>query len=70
MKGLLLILVFGLAALSFTAMTAASTNVSVEGYNWATRFCSSAHGLCNYPHESGYAAVGLGVVWLLTLIMK
>ena len=70
MKGLLLIEEFGLALLSFTALTAQNTNVTVEGYNWATRICSSAHDLCKYPHELGYAAVGCGVLWLLTLIMK
>jgi hypothetical protein len=70
MKGLLLIAVFGLALLSFTALTAENTNVAAEGYNWATRICSSAHDLCKYPHELGYAAVGCGVLWLLTLIMK
>jgi hypothetical protein len=70
MKGLLLLIVFGLAALSFTAMTAQNTNVTAEGYNWATRVCSSAHDLCKYPHELGYAAVGFGIIWLLTLLMK
>jgi hypothetical protein len=70
MKGLLLLIVFGLAALSFTAMTAQNTNVTVEGYNWATRVCSSAHDLCKYPHELAYAAVGFGIIWLLTLLMK
>jgi hypothetical protein len=70
MKGLLLLIVFGCALLSYAAITAANTNVSVEGYNWATRFCSSAHGICQYPHELAYAAVGFGVIWLLTLIMK
>jgi hypothetical protein len=70
MKGLLLLIVFGFALLSFTAMTAGNTNVTAEGYNWATQFCSSAHGLCKYPHELAYAAIGFGVIWLLTLIMK
>jgi hypothetical protein len=70
MKMLLLLVIFGLAALSFTAMTAESTNVGLEGYNWATRFCSSAYGVCKYQHEIGYAAVGLGVIWLLMSIMK
>jgi len=70
MKGLLLLAVFGLALLSFTAITAGNTNVAVDGYNWATRICSSAHDLCKYPHEMGYAAVSCGVLWLLTLIMK
>jgi hypothetical protein len=42
MEGLLLIIVFGLALLSFTAVTAGNTNVAVEGYNWAPRICSSA----------------------------
>ena len=70
MKGLLLIIVFGLALLSFTAVTAGNTNVTVEGYNWATRVCSSAQGLCKYPHELAYSAVGCAVIWILTLIMK
>jgi hypothetical protein len=42
MKGLLLLIVFGFALLSFTAVTAENTNVAVDGYNWATRVCSSA----------------------------
>jgi hypothetical protein len=70
MRGLLLIIVFGLALLSFTAVTAGNTNVAVEGYNWATRVCSSAQGLCRYPHELAYAAVGCAVIWIVTLIMK
>jgi hypothetical protein len=70
MKMLLLLVIFGLAALSFTAATAENTNVAFEGYNWATRFCSSAHGVCKYPHEIGYVAVGLAVIWLLMVIMK
>jgi hypothetical protein len=70
MRGLLLIIVFGLALLSFTAVTAGNTNVAVEGYNWATRICSSAQGLCRYPHELAYAAVGCAVIWIVTLIMK
>jgi hypothetical protein len=70
MRGLLLIMVFGLALLSFTAVTAGNTNVAVEGYNWATRVCSSAQGLCKYPHELAYAAVGCAVIWIVTLIMK
>jgi hypothetical protein len=70
MKGLLLLIVFGFALLSFTAVTAENTNVAVDGYNWATRVCSSAQGLCKYPHELAYAAVGCAVLWLLTLIMK
>jgi hypothetical protein len=51
---------------SFTAVTAGNTNVDVEGYNWATRICSSAQGLCKYPHDLAYAAVGCAVVWILT----
>jgi hypothetical protein len=51
-------------------MTAQNTNVTVEGYNWATRVCSSAHDLCKYPHELAYAAIGFGIIWLLTLLMK
>jgi hypothetical protein len=69
MKTLLLLIVLALAALSFTAMTAEHTNVTIDGYNWATKFCSSAHGACKYPHEIGYAALGFGVFWLLVLIM-
>jgi hypothetical protein len=70
MRGLLLLIVFGLALLSFTAITAENTDVAVEGYNWATRVCSSAHDLCKYPQELAYAAIGCAVIWLLTLIMK
>jgi hypothetical protein len=70
MRGLLLLIIIGLAASSFAAVTAANTNVIVEGQNWATQFCSSAHDLCKYPHELGYAAAGLGVIWLLMTIMK
>jgi hypothetical protein len=70
MKGLLLLIVLGFAFLSFTAMTAENTNVAVEGYTWATRVCSSAQGLCKYPHELAYAAVGCGVIWIVMLIMK
>jgi hypothetical protein len=70
MKGLLLIAVFGLALLSFTAITAEHTNVALEGYSWANKICSSAHDLCKYPHEIGYAAVACGVLWLLTLLVK
>jgi hypothetical protein len=70
MKGLLLLLVFALALLSYTALTAEHTNVTLEGYNWATNVCSSAHGLCKYPYELGYAALGSAVLWLLMLIMK
>jgi len=70
MKGFLLLVVVGLAVLSFIAITAENTNVSVEGYNWATRICSSAHDLCKYPHELGYTAVGCTVLWLLMVIMK
>jgi hypothetical protein len=70
MRGLLLIIIVGLAALSFAAVTAGNTNVTVEGYNWATRICSSARDLCRYPNELGYAAAGVGVIWLLTSIIK
>jgi hypothetical protein len=70
MRGLLLLIIVGLAASSFAAVTAANTNVTIEGHNWATRFCSSAHDLCKYPHELGYAAAGFGLIWLLTSVMK
>jgi hypothetical protein len=70
MKWLLLIIVFGLALLSFTAVTAGNINVAVEGYSWATRICSSAQGLCKYPHELAYAAVSCAAVWILMIIMK
>jgi hypothetical protein len=70
MKGLLLILAFALAALSLTAVVADHTNVAVDGYNWATRACSSAYGLCKYSRESTYAAVGCGVLWVLLMLVK
>ena len=70
MKGLLLLAIVALAFMSFTAVIAENTNISVDGYNWATRICSSAHGLCKNSHELGYAAVGCGLLWLLMLIMK
>jgi hypothetical protein len=70
MKPLLALAVFCFAALSYAAIVAESTNIAVEGYNWATRFCSSAHDLCKYPHELAYAAVACGILWLATLVMK
>ena len=70
MKALLLFLVLVLAALSFVAVTAENTVVSLDGYNWATRFCSYAHGICRYPEQLGYSAAGCGVLWLLVLLMK
>jgi hypothetical protein len=70
MSEFLLIAMFALALLSFTAVTAENTNVALEGYTWATKICSSAHDLCKYPHELGYAAVAYGMLWLLTLIMS
>jgi hypothetical protein len=70
MKGFLLIAAFAFALLSFTAVTAENTNVALEGYSWATKICSSAHDVCKYPHELGYAAIACGVLWLLTSIMK
>ena len=70
MKGLLLLLLVALAFLSYTAMTAQHTNVSLEGFSWATKICSQAHGLCKDPNELAYGAVGCGVLWLVMLVMK
>ena len=69
MKMLLLLAVLILAGLSFAGVTAENTVVALDGSNWATRFCSSAHVLCRYPLQLGYSAAACGVLWLTTLLL-
>jgi hypothetical protein len=68
MKGLILLLVIILAAISFTAITANNTNVVLEGHNWATKACSSAPSLCHYPYQVAYGAIGLTVLWIVMVL--
>ena len=70
MKAFLLLLVLALTALSFVAVTAETNVADLDSYNWATRFCSYAHGVCRYSDELRYSAAGCGVLWLLTLLIR
>jgi hypothetical protein len=51
-----------LGALSFTAYTAQQTNIPVDGYNWATKFCSSSRLFCQDPKISGIGAIAFAVL--------
>ena len=70
MKMLLLLIVLVSAVVSYAAFTAQNTNITLEGYNWATRFCSSAHGLCAYPQDLAYTAIGFAVLWIVMMLLK
>ena len=65
MAGFVLLIAVLLAGLSYTSFTARSASAHFYGPNWATKLCSSASGLCEYPYEVAYAAAGLVALWLL-----
>ena len=63
MRGAILLLAILLGAASYASFTAKSTIVVTVGQNWATKFCSSAHPICQYSYEMAYAAAALALLW-------
>jgi len=54
-----------LAGTSYASFTARNVVDNSYEQNWAANLCSSAHQLCQHPHETAYAAGGYAALWLL-----